>query len=64
MKDKCFSWMLVRDCLRFLWRRDSESAFALIIDLAWDLTRKDLVDCRDYLDSVGEYRERSGTFPD
>lgn len=49
---------MLRDLLRFLWRRDSESASVLIIQLAEYLTIHDMRDMGEYLKSYVHNRER------
>lgn len=49
---------MIRDLLKFLYRRDSESAAVLIIHVACYLSIKDMHDMSNYLKSYAENRER------
>ncbi len=40
------------DFLKWIYRRDSESASMVLIDLSFDLNQKDLIAMRDLLDSL------------
>lgn len=46
---------MIRDILRFLWRRDSESAAILCIMLASFLSRDDVKHMADYFKAVYVY---------
>ena len=46
-----------RDWLRWLKRRDSESASIVIIRLSFDLSKKDIVQMRDYFESLRIFRD-------
>lgn len=49
---------IIRDLLRFLRRRDSESAFLLIMELMQWLTVPHLVELSDYAKAIKENRGR------
>ena len=51
--------MMLFDLLKFLWRRDSESATLMIIHIAQDLTIRDMNDMAEYLASYAENRRLS-----
>jgi len=45
-----------RDCIRWLWRRDSESAAIMIIIVTNDLNPKDVRQMREYLECIEKYQ--------
>lgn len=49
---------MIRDILRFLWRRDADSACLLIIGIADHMSIKDLKSMSDYLKQSADYYER------
>lgn len=51
---------MIRDLLKFLWRRDSESASLVIIHVACYMSIKDMGDMAEYLKSYAENRRASG----
>lgn len=53
-------WILIKDFVRFLRRRDSESMSCLMIGGAQWLTDRDMRDLRDYFAGLLEYREKWG----
>lgn len=50
---------MFKDILKFLWRRDSESAAVVIIHVACYLSIKDMRDMSNYLKSYAENREKA-----
>ena len=51
---------MIRDVLRFLWKRDSNSAVIVLIVISEFMTQRDLLQCRDYLESLHEARKPRG----
>lgn len=49
---------MIKDILRFLWRRDSESAVFLMVDIANYLSIKDLHEIADFFKQSAHYYER------
>lgn len=49
---------MIRECLRFFWRRDCDSACVLIIELAEYLDNHYLAEMSCYLKCLRENRER------
>jgi hypothetical protein len=47
----------IRDWCLWWWRRDSNTACLVLIDLAETMTTKDLRQMRDYLDSLARLKE-------
>lgn len=45
---------MMRDILRFLWRRDSDSAMCIVIHVAEYLSQGDRLQARNYLESLHE----------
>lgn len=52
--------VMLKDFLRFLWKRDNDSAFVLIIGAAEYLNDHDLLEAAAYLRAVLENRKISG----
>lgn len=48
---------LINSMLRFLWRRDSESASILAITLSWYMEDYDLRDMSEYCQSMREFKK-------
>jgi len=51
---------MIRNLLRFLWRRDSESACILMIGLAEYLSQRDAGEMAEYLTTLRDVREKQG----